>query len=248
MEVDVKTLLEKLLLEQSKDFQICGVVARDGAVLPLGTDTKVLSTIFELLTRPLIYLLAKELKLEVFEPEVQNHYPDFTLGSSRESKDKIAIDVKSTYLRSGEGAFGFTLGGYTSFLRGSGTKNIQFPYSHYVAHWVVGYVYRRVATKKAADYKLYSIDDLAAMTLPYDNVRVFVQEKWRIASDRAGSGNTTNIGSILGPIEDFQAGKTPFASESEYLEYWRLYGRTANERRDRFNNVAEFRRWKRLQK
>ena len=32
----------------------------------------------------------------------------------------------------------------------------------------------------------------------FDDVRVFVQEEWRISSDKAGSGNTTNIGSIRG--------------------------------------------------
>ena len=59
--------------------------------------------------------------------------------------------------------------------------------------------------------------------LPFDNVRVFMQEKWRIAGDKVGSGNTANIGSINGTIEDFIEGKSAFTSEEEFLQYWRGY-------------------------
>ena len=48
-----------------------------------------------------------------------------------------------------------------------------------------------------------------------------MQEKWRIAGDKAGSGNTTNIGSISGMLADFQQGNGVFQSESEFLAYWR---------------------------
>ena len=70
-----------------------------------------------------------------------------------------------------------------------------------------------------------------------------MQEKWRIAGDKAGSGNTTNIGSINGYIEDFKNGKGPFKSEKEFLEYWRGYKRTANERTV-YTNIDEFRNLK----
>ena len=110
-------------------------------------------------------------------------------------------------------------------------------------HWVIGYVYERVAKKKSAAHSTFSVDCLNDMPLPYKDVRVFVQEKWRIASDRAGSGNTTNIGSIVATLEDFEKGKGPFASEDEYLEYWRNYERTAPERSGKFKNIREYREW-----
>ena len=68
-----------------------------------------------------------------------------------------------------------------------------------------------------------------------------MQEKWRIAGDRAGSGNTTNVGSIYGTIEDFSAGNGVFASEAEFLEYWRGYKRTNQERQSSYSNIREFR-------
>jgi len=68
-----------------------------------------------------------------------------------------------------------------------------------------------------------------------------MQEKWRIAGDKAGSGNTANIGSIGGAIADFEEGKGVFRSESEFLEYWRGYGRDAATRSMAYSNISEFR-------
>ncbi|MBI4536181.1 MAG: restriction endonuclease, partial [Ignavibacteriae bacterium] len=55
----------------------------------------------------------------------------------------------------------------------------------------------------------------------------FVCEKWRLASDRQGSGNTANIGSITW-IEDILAGNGVFAKLGEewFDEYWMNYGVT----------------------
>lgn len=239
---------KKKLEEANSDYTICGVVTKEGVVYPLGSDTKVLSTIFELFTRPLIVEIAKEYGYEVKEPDVQNHYPDFTLFKKNDNKNRIAVDVKTTYVDKDSDSFGFTLGGYTSFIRGNGKKNIVYPFSEYSEHWVIGYVYKRIATKKSAESKTYKVNELEKITLPYENVQIFVQEKWRISSDKAGSGNTTNIGSINGKLADFEEGKTPFKSEEEFLDYWRNYERTAAEREGVFSNVSEYRIWKSKQK
>lgn len=130
------------------------------------------------------------------EPESQNHYPDFTLLKGRADREEIAIDVKTTY-RKPNRTFWYTLGGYTSFIReGNERKNIVFPFTDYESHWIIGFVYDRVATKKSAAAHIFTVDDIGRISLPFSNVEFFVQEKWRVSSDRAGSGNTTNIGSI----------------------------------------------------
>lgn len=233
--------LEKL----SESYRVCGIIDQSGCVYPLGADTKVLSTIFELVSRPAVYAAAKTLGYEVLEPTVQNHYPDFTLHKGVKDGGKIALDVKTTYRMKDNDKFGYTLGGYTSFIRSEG-KNIVFPFSQYTEHWVIGFVYNRIAEKKAGAEHRYDVGQIADIPLPFTNVEVFVEEKWRIASDRAGSGNTTNIGSIFGTIDDFRQGNGPFSSEAEFLEYWRLYGRTKGDRTD-FSNIEEFRRSKQRQ-
>jgi len=240
----LRTINEVLVSELEKlsdAYAVCGIVDQKGGVYPLGADTKVLSTVFELVSRPAVYAAAKTLGYECIEPTVQNHYPDFTFHKGEKVGGKIAVDVKTTYRRHNGDRFSYTLGGYTSFIRpGNETKNIVFPFDHYAEHWVIGFVYNRIGNKKAQSEHLYSVDQLNEIALPFENVEVFVQEKWRISSDRAGSGNTTNIGSINGTIADFRAGNGPFESEAEFLEYWRSYGRTKADRKN-FSNLDEFR-------
>lgn len=222
-------------------YEVCGIVDRDRRVYPLGSDTKVLSTIFELIARPVIIQLAEERGLNVVEPESQNHYPDFTVLKNSTDKKKVAIDVKTTY-RKPNGTFTYTLGGYTSFIReGNESKNIVFPFNEYVEHWVIGFVYDRIASKKSADSHIFDVSEIQDIPLPFSNVEFFVQEKWRISSDRAGSGNTTNIGSITAPLEDFQAGNGVFESEDEFLAYWRGYERTDAERKTAYRTIGGFR-------
>lgn len=52
----------------------------------------------------------------------------------------------------------------------------------------------------------------------------FVVEKWRIASDKRGSGNTANIGSI-NHIDDITNGNGMFSrlGESWFDDYWMNY-------------------------
>ena len=232
-------------IEKLKDsYEVCGIADRLGNLYPLGSDTKVLSTIFELVSRPAVYAVAKQLDFRVREPTVQNHYPDFTLMRNTKDTAKIAIDVKTTYRNKPHEKFAYTLGGYTSFIReGNEQKNIVFPFNEYSTHWVIGFVYERIAYKKAAEIQKYNLSQLAEIPLPIKNVEYFVNEKWCISSDRAGSGNTTNIGSIRGRISDFMAGQGPFESEKEFLEYWRGYGTTAETRTD-YSSIDEFRRFK----
>ena len=232
--------LSEAFVKNTPSFDIVGFITRQADIYPLGTDTKFLSTVFELLMRPLIVQTAEKHGYRVVEPTVQNHYPDFTLVPTSGERTYVAVDIKTTYRRKAGEKFAYTLGGYTSFIRReTPTKNIVFPFGHYSSHWVLGFVYTRVAEKKAATAKLYKVPDIHEIVSPYDNVEFFFQEKWRIAGDSAGSGNTTNIGSIFGNLDDFRRGKGPFKSEEEFLAYWRSYGRTSAART--YSNIASFR-------
>lgn len=244
--MDFEERFKSLLKEYEADYNICGAISTKGKIYPFGSDTKVLSTVFELFSRPLILQYAEENGYEVIEPKSQNHYPDFTLQKSDDDNEKIAIDVKTTYRERSDSKFKYTLGGYTSFIRNN-TKNIVFPFDQYASHWVMGYVYTRLASKKSAEHRIYTHEDLDKIELPYKDVESFFQEKWKVSGDKAGSGNTTNIGSICGTIEDFITGNTPFASDEEFLKYWQNYERTAKEREAKYCNIQEFRVWEKSQ-
>ena len=53
-----------------------------------------------------------------------------------------------------------------------------------------------------------------------------MQEKWKIASDKSGSGNTANIGSIA-HINDIVTGNGMFSKLGEdwFDDYWMNYGK-----------------------
>lgn len=240
----INELMEKMT-EQPPDFGVRGFLVGTNRIYPIGTDTKVLSTVFELVVKPLILEVAEENGLVVHEPPAQNFYPDFTLLRDHADKEKIAVDVKSTYRNfkpDGNWTAGFTLGSYTSFLRNE-TKNIAFPLSDYARHFIVGFIYTREVIEGSQHY--FELADAAKVPCPISDVEFFAQEKYRIAGESAGSGNTTNIGSILGfSVSDFADGDGPFAKlgEDVFEDYWRNYGRTKSERS--YSNISEYRRWR----
>ena len=227
------------------DFRLLGFLTAGDMIYPIGTDTKVLSTAFELIVRPVLVEIAKEHNLTLFEPSAQNHYPDFTLMESPDDPNKLAIDVKTTYRRFRQDdktwTASFTLGGYTSFIRNN-TKNISFPFSTYKKHYIIGFIYSR----NLATTSLEPIhnSDRHLLDSPVTDVQWFVQEKYRIASDRPGSGNTTNIGSIIGAsIHDFAQGNGPFSlhGESVFIEYWRNYSPRHSERK--YADISSYFDW-----
>lgn len=245
--LNFKREFEKKLVKHSLTYKVQGVIADDRRIYPLGTDTKVLGSIFELVARPLIYEIANDFKLQVREPKAQNIYPDFTLMVNEADTEKIAVDVKTTY-REGNKKVNFTLGGYNSFIREkTKAKNIEFPYDQYSEDWVIGFIYKRKPPEELPAH-IYDLKDLSKIPIPFEDVQVFVQEKWRIAGQSAGSGNTTNIGSISGTVEDFREGRGVFASEEEFLDYWRNYERTAGERANSYSTLEGYRAWKEKQK
>ena len=238
----MKDFILDALASVQNGYSLCGVIDRRARVYPLGSDTKVISALFEMVARQAVMAYAKSVGLHLVEPTKQNYYPDFTLMRNQKDQEKIAIDVKTTYRKKRRSQFNYTLGSHTSYIHTeTEKKNIVFPYSQYVEHWVIGFVYKRSERKRDTSGRIYSLDTLNKIPIPFDDVEVFMQEKWRIAGDRAGSGNTANIGSIDGTITEFSAGNGVFDSEAEFLEYWRGYKPTARERQSSYSNVHEFR-------
>lgn len=58
--------------------------------------------------------------------------------------------------------------------------------------------------------KTYTLEQLNEIVSVVRNFQFFVHEKWKIAIDRPGSGNTKNIGSVH-RIEDLVNGKGTFS-------------------------------------
>ncbi len=239
----------KEIATDKPDWLVKGILSSNDLLYGFGTDTKILSRVFELLSFPFIKKVADTNKYIIEVSSEQTVYPDFTLYKSKESKEKIAIDIKSTYRRYSKNGkskpFNFTLGSYTSFLRNN-TKNILYPYDEYATHWVIGFVYdRENIGSKSLD--IVALDDRDKVKSPFKNVEFFVQEKYKISGEDPGSGNTANIGSIYGTLSDFENGNSPFAKlgEKVFRDYWANYGRFKPRP---YNNLKGYSEWKKSQK
>lgn len=204
------------------DWVIKGFIDIYRNIYTISIDTKVISKIVELMLFPAISQFAEEKGYRMVLSEHQNHYPDITFIGP--DNTKIALDLKSTYRTGAQSVNGFTLGSFTGYFRQrTSAKNITFPYSHYAAHFVLGVVYSRTDAL-INERTVFTLDELQDIISVVKDFTFLLQEKWRIASERPGSGNTKNIGSI----NDLQAlveGQGPFAEYGELVfdDYWMNY-------------------------
>jgi len=219
---DIQGLLNEAFHSVGVEWYIKGIVDSRKRIYTLSDDTKLISKVFELISFPII-TKAVEPYIQSWEPEErQTVYPDLTLILDGSPPNKIAIDVKSTY-RKGNTA-GFTLGSYTAYIRPPFTKNIRYPYNDYIEHWIVGFVYDRVPDVKPEIVDISAIDKIIA---PIENIEVIIWQKWQIASDRPGSGDTANIGSVRS-LESLRKGQgifTQFRDKGKdvFEDYWRNF-------------------------
>lgn len=219
---DLISEFDKYCAKNSCNWNVKGLITEDSSVISLGTDSKLIGRIFELLVSGILKEIASINGFDFIISQSQTVYPDFTFADA--DNKKIAIDVKTTYQSDGDSKIlNFTLGSYCSFLR-NGTKNIQFNYDEYVAHFVIGFVYTR--NKSTSEGNIYEIKDISKIEIPYTNVFVFVKEKYKLSGETPGSGNTENIGSFkVKDSKEFQSLNGPFEKLGNdiFEDYWRNY-------------------------
>ena len=85
---------------EAVDLDVYGIIDADDKIHSLGTDSKIIGRVFEMMTQPILEEIAHENNLIISTPASQTIYPDFILMSDSASKEKIAIDVKTTYIGS----------------------------------------------------------------------------------------------------------------------------------------------------
>lgn len=223
-------------------FDALGIIDSNDNIHTLGTDSKIIGRIFEMFSQPILEKIARNHDLILITPESQTVYPDFVMMKNNEDENKIAIDIKTTYTDNNTSQIKFTLGSFGSYLRNN-TKNIEFPYTSFSKHYVIGFIY--VRNDKAQQSKVYSLNNRKDIEPAYQNVKVFIQEKYKIAGDKPGSGNTENIGSIVSNnINDFVNGKGPFSilGEDFFNLYWKYYPKYRSQAKN-YTSIKEFIEW-----
>lgn len=221
-------------------WRVKGFVDVDGNMFTISSDTKIVSKILEIHLFPEIVRWSDSIGFELVLAEHQNWYPDISLVKKGTRDIKYAIDLKTTFRR-GKSA-GFTLGSHGAYFKERHkTKNIQFPYSEYSGHFCLGIIYDRreeidetlITSVEGLSHniernkglRVSHVNDLDSVESVISNFEFFGKEKWEIASDQRGSGNTANIGSVKN-LEDLKNGRGVFhqLGESWFDDYWMNYG------------------------
>lgn len=196
-------------------------------VYTISSDTKIVSKILEIHLFPKILHFSQANGYKVVLADHQNYYPDISFVKADDESVRFAVDFKTTYRNPKKPHLcnGFTLGSHGQYFENrTSTKNIQFPYGSYSGHFCLGIIYDRTDGATIDETKSHSIDELHSIASVVKNFQFFVTEKWKIASDKGGSGNTANIGSIHN-IAAIINGRGMFSKLGEHWfdEYWMNY-------------------------
>ena len=155
-------------------------------IYTISSDTKIISKILEIHLFPRILSFAEETGYRVVLAEHQNYYPDISFVKADDEHIKFAVDFKTTYRLQDYPEFcnGFTLGSHGEyFVNRSSSKNIQFPYSQYQAHFCLGIIYSRYMVDETRTYRFEELRSISSVIKDFE---FFVAEKWKIASDKSG--------------------------------------------------------------
>ena len=198
-------------------------------IYTISSDTKIISKILEIHLFPRLLDFAQKTGYRLVMAEHQNYYPDISFVRADNESIKFAVDFKTTYRLGDNPEFcnGFTLGSHGEyFVNRKSSKNIQFPYGQYSGHFCLGIIYSRHADRELDETHTYGLEELHSIASVIKDFQFFVAEKWSIASDKSGSGNTANIGSI-NKISDILSGQGMFSrlGEKWFDDYWMNYGK-----------------------
>ncbi len=265
--------LQKCVSCEDEQWSIKGFIDIYKNVFTISTDTKIISKILEIHLFPSILKFAESIGYSIVLAEKQNYYPDLTFVSKEDPNIKFAVDLKTTFRRP-NGKTGFTLGSHGAYFeKRDSSKNIQFPYNQYKGHFCLGVIYSKTNRRIGEDgvdleeTKIIHVDELGAadkkdtaewvvvkkktlrsITSVIEKLDFFFSEKWKIASDSQGSGNTANIGSVS-TEKDLKEETGVFSRlGEEYFDlYWLNYGKATilvDNKSIKITNIWDFLEWK----
>lgn len=213
----------KIIATEKGDWIVKGFIDIYKNVYTISIDTKVVSKVMELLLIPAFERFAQNNNLTLELPPQQNFYPDLTF-TCKETGNRFAVDIKSTFKDTANKIKSMTLGAFTGYFRNrNSTKNTLYPYGSYAAHLVLGVIYSQIG-ENPNEKTIYSIEELDKIESVIKDFQFFVQPKYKIASASPGSGNTKNIGST-NSIDQLTNGSGVFSTlgEEVYDDYWMYY-------------------------
>jgi hypothetical protein len=259
--------LKEYVSTDNGEWSIKGFIDIYKNIYTISSDTKIVSKILEIHIFPQILQFAEDIGYKIVLAEHQNYYPDLTFINKENEDIKFAVDLKTTY-RKANGIASFTLGSHGSYFKERDKqKNIQFPYNAYFGHYCLGIIYTRTdlgdeyseteiyqveelqekqdsKNRIVGERKATTVQNLKSVTSVIKDFEFFTAEKWKIASDKQGSGNTANIGATL-DLSDLRKENGIFSKLGEkwFDEYWMNYGVATmikDEKTIKITNIKDF--------
>jgi hypothetical protein len=116
----------------------------------------------------------------------------------------------------------------------------------------LGVIYSK-ANSFINEKQIYGLDNLEKIKSVIKNFDFLVQEKYKIASDHPGSGNTKNIGSC-NKINDLKHGKGIFSElgVKVFDDYWKNYmtremAKNAELKNPPYSNLKQYLRYRNIE-
>ena len=236
---------------EDRQWTVKGFIDVFQNIYTISADTKIVSKILEIHLFPELLKFATQHDYRIVLADHQNYYPDLSFVSAKDDSVKFAVDLKTTYRLPKQPDFcnGLTLGSHGNYFKERDKKkNIQFPYNDYSGHFCLGAIYVRTDSHNIDETRTFQLSQLKSIASVIRDIRFFACEKWEIASDSQGSGNTANIGSIVS-INDIFAGNGAFKhlGESWFDDYWMNYGEitiTRNNTQKKITRLRDFLEYK----
>lgn len=212
--------LEKYVSSDNGDWTVKGFIDVYKNIYTISADTKIISKILEIHIFPQLLQFADDNGYKIIFAEKQNWYPDITFVDVKNDTIKFALDIKTTFRRNNKTA-GFTLGSHGAYFKERDKdKNIQFPYNQYLGHYCLGVIYSRTVAsedfpgtnifqvaelqeeydtpnEKVGERKVTTVNNLKFITSVIKDFEFFAAEKWKIASDKQGSGTLQTLVPLL---------------------------------------------------
>ena len=94
MGLDFIRLFNKKLEEKDIDWEVSALASPDGKLFSLGSDSKLIGRIFELISYNILQEIADENGLILYPSQQQTVYPDFTLMKSEADTEKLTVRYK----------------------------------------------------------------------------------------------------------------------------------------------------------
>jgi hypothetical protein len=192
----------------SYEFDVVGLLRKDGERLPLPTESATLANIMQAsLQRFIRDQCVKDKSLHVTPASGTRTYPDLSLSGPIFGRNPpIALDVKCARRKSpARLTSAIAVATYDKYFREPEKTfpNLMAPYGSFWCH-----------------LDLVALYDLDVATVK--NVEVVVVEGWRIATRRRASGTRCYVASVT-EIEKLKRGEGEFKTAEEFYEYWCSY-------------------------